>query len=78
VTVTINLKINLGHVLADTNATVKFQGRGLQCGSYWSETILTFKVNMTLTFEPKLKRGHLQDKTNGPVKSEGRGAWVVV
>jgi hypothetical protein len=41
--------------------------------SYWSETVFTFKVNMTLTFDLKINKGYLLAKTNAPVKFEGKG-----
>jgi hypothetical protein len=45
--------------------------------NYWSETVLTYNVNVTLTLSPRLKtqRGHLLPKTNELLKSEGQ--WLM-
>jgi hypothetical protein len=41
--------------------------------TYCSKTVLTYRVNMTLTFDAKNNRGYLLAKTKAPVKFEGKG-----
>jgi hypothetical protein len=44
--------INRAHLLAKTNVPTKIEGQGPK--SYWSDTVFTYKVNVTLTFDPKM------------------------
>jgi hypothetical protein len=53
----------------------KYQPRQLKLLSYWSETVITYKVNI----DPLICRGYLLAKTNAPVKFEGKGpmSWDI-
>jgi hypothetical protein len=50
----------------------KYQPRQLKLMNYWSETVFTYKVYVTLTFEPENNRGYLLANTNASVKFEGK------
>jgi hypothetical protein len=53
-TLTFDPKIIRGHLLAKTNAPTKSDGKmPMGCQSYWSETVFTYNVNMTLLLTPK-------------------------
>jgi hypothetical protein len=43
---------------------------------YWSETVLAYKVNVTLAFNPKIKKFHLLAKTNAPESLKAKGQWA--
>jgi len=65
----LDTKIIRVHLLAKTNASIKFYGHWLS--NYWLETNLAYKVNVTLTFEPLTPKSigsSTTSKTNASMK----------